>query len=199
RVASNAEPWPNRLTVNNPIVVRSVNGPAVTVIEGYQDLHNSGTTDTSVRCVYLTSGATLVGFTLTQGGAPVICITSGNNTVCTGNFGGGVLSESVSAVVSNCVLSGNSAKCGGGVSGGTLYNCLLSGNSASGEGGGAEGSTLYNCTLIGNSAWIGGGADWCTLNNCSLSCNSASLEGGGAYGGTLNNCIAYYNHAQNGD
>jgi hypothetical protein len=152
-----------------------------------------------VRCVYLTSGAALVGFTLTQGAAPVVCINSGNDTVCTGNTGGGVMSESVSAVVSNCVLIGNSANYGGGASGGTLYNCTLSGNSAEGEGGGAEGSTLYNCTLVGNSSWIGGGADWCTLNNCSLSGNAASFEGGGARGGTLKNCILYYNRAPNGD
>jgi hypothetical protein len=199
RLISTAGMVPNRVAVTKPIMVRSVNGAAVTVIQGYQDPAPT-ITDSSVRCVYLTSGATLVGFTLTHGGAPVLCITSGNDTACTGQTGGGVMSESASAVVSNCVLIGNSANYGGGASGGTLYNCTLSGNSTTGDGGGAaEGCTLHNCTLTGNSASYGGGAAWCTLNNCSLSGNSASSKGGGAYGGTLNNCIAYYNHAPNGD
>jgi hypothetical protein len=172
------------VTVYTPLVLRSVNGPEATVIDG----------GSAVRCVYLTNGATLVGFTLTNGYA---------------NLGGGVYCESASAVLSNCVLSGNWASGaisgnGGGAYGGTLNNCTLTGNSAYGHilwflhipgyGGGAKSCTLNNCTLSGNSAGAGGGAESCTLNNCTVTGNS----GWGASSATLNNCIVYFNSDPNG-
>jgi hypothetical protein len=191
----------NRVVIDKFVTVRSVNGPRFTVIDGGH----------SVRCVYLTDGTTLFGFTLSNG-------TADNG----GSPGGGVFCESSAGVVSNCVLTGNSASSGGGAYGGTLNNCTLSGNlaaygggalastlnnctitsnSAYGTGGGARDSTLNNCTVTGNSAFgfgIGGGAHDCALNNCTLTGNSASSGGGGAYGGTLNNCIVYFNTAPRG-
>jgi hypothetical protein len=165
------------VVVDEPLTIRSVNGPAVTVIDG----------GGAATCVYLANNTLLVGFTLTNG-------------VATNFFGGGVYCE-FGAVLSNCVLSGNSVYydpngvgygAGGGAYGGILNNCTLTGNSVpgvwNGAGGGAYGSTLNDCTLTGNSApWYGGGADECTLNNCTLTGNSA-FWGGGAYSCTLNNC-----------
>ena len=193
----------NRVALYKPVTVRSVNGPQFTIIRGYQ-VPGTINGDGAIRCVYLTNGASLSGFTLTNGSAG-----SGD--------GGGLYCQSATAVVSNCVMVGNSAHVGGGTFGGTLYNCTLTSNSASVLGGGAGNSTLNNCTLTGNSAnegggvyggtlnnctltgnsadEAGGGAYHGTLNNCTLTDNSAGLQGGGAYCGTLNNCIVYFNTA----
>ncbi len=171
----------NRVAVDKPLTLISLNGPQATVISG----------EGSVRCVYLTNGASLAGFTLTNGFA---------------GYGAGLWCESTNAVVSNCLVMGNqavsfdedSAK-GGGAYGGTLNNCTLTGNSASGRyslGGGAEWCLLNNCTLSDNFADDGGGAAISTLNNCTLSGNRASY-GGGASGGTLNNCTLSDNFARN--
>jgi hypothetical protein len=156
----------NRVAVDKLLELRSVNGPAVTAIVGSRP-NGPG----AVRCVYLTNGASLSGFTLTNGATVWGWDTYSEMS------GGGVWCESTNAVVCNCVLVGNSA-CGdgGGAYSGTLNNCTLTNNSADQVGGGASHSTLYNCTLTGNSASVGGGA----------------------YMGTLDNCIVYFNTAPDG-
>src|SRR6185436_9846003 len=128
------------VAVTKPLTLRSVNGPEVTVIRGFQV---PGTTngEGAVRCVYLTNGAALVGFTLTNGATRECC-----DAVLGRSGGGGVWCESASAVLSNCTLTGNSA----------------------GYGGGAYRGTLNNCTLTGNAAEFGGGAAYGTLNNCAI-------------------------------
>ena len=160
------------VVVTNALALLSLNGPQFTIING------RGTN----RCVDLTDGASLTGFTLTNGHVSVA-------------DGGGVRCATVNAFLTNCVMAGNWAWDGGGASGGTLYNCTLSGNSTDtnmnyldGAGGGAAGSTLYSCTLSGNLAKSGGGAAGCTLYSCTLSGNSSLLGGGGAGSCTLFNC-----------
>src|SRR2546425_391281 len=129
----------NRVAVDKAVTVQSVNGTAVTLIQG----------DHVMRCVYLTNGAALVGFTLTKG------LATYSSGFLNELIGGGVLCESASAVVSNCVVTGNSAYIGGGASGGTLNNCTLSGNSASDYGGGAYRATLNNCIVYYHTAGMG--------------------------------------------
>jgi hypothetical protein len=192
--------------VHVPLSLRSVNGPQATSISG----------GGSVRCVYLASGASLTGFTLTSGFAA--------------DRGAGVMCESTSVIVSNCVILGNQVSgsaylggnfYGGGAFGGTLNNCTLTANSATATipnnggynayawGGGAAYCTLIQCTLSGNWATAnnynsygygyaeayGGGTAYCTLTNCTLSGNSVGSSGygtqtqfGGAYDCTLENC-----------
>jgi hypothetical protein len=174
----------NRVAVTKPLAVRSVNGPAFTTILGYQ-MPAMSNGPNAIRCVYLTNGASLSGFTL-SGGAT---LTNGSSYLDLA--GGGVCCDSTNALITTCVLSGNS---GGGTYGGTLSNCTLTANSA-GSGGGACASTLYNCALTGNSAsWGGGGAAGGLLYNCTLSGNSAD-SGGGAAGSTLHNCVVTGNSA----
>src|SRR5262249_39679506 len=97
----------NRVAVTKAVTVRSVNGPGVTVIKGYQVPETTNGVS-AVRCVYVTDGAVLAGFTLTNGA------TQANGTSnAAQEAGGGVWCE-FSAVVSNCVLTGNSAQFGGG-------------------------------------------------------------------------------------
>jgi hypothetical protein len=206
----------NRVTVDQPLTVRSVNGPAVTIIQGYQVPTNIWG-DSAVRCVYLKNGMMmLAGFTLTNGATRMTAERSGGGVYCDGDG---------SAILTNCILSGNSAAySGGGAYYGTLNNCTFSGNSTStnGAGGGAWFATLNDCTLSNNSASGGGGAYYCTLSdctlsgntaigsngagggvsygtltNCTLSGNSSSEYGGGANNATLNNCTLNNNSASN--
>ena len=172
----------NRVAATKPVAIASINGVAETVIEG-----GAGN---SFRCVFLTNGASLSGFTLRDG---VMALTWGGEVFCYSN-----------AAVFNCVISNNYAARGGGAYGGTLSNCILAHNSAT-HGGGAASNVLINCLIMGNSVsgqgGDGGGAIQSTLNNCVISGNSATgilAAGGGTSGGTLNNCLGQGNLAVQG-
>ncbi len=180
----------NRVAVTKALTVESFNGPAVTVIRGYQ-VPGTINGDGAIRCVYLTNGASLIGFTLTNGATR----TSGDADTAQG--GGGIFCLSTNTLISNCILVGNSAgNEGGGAIWGTFNNCSFIGNSAAiGYGGGAISSVLNNCSMVSNTATLGGGAYGSVLNNCTLVANSAASQGGGAYSSVINNSIVYYNLA----
>ena len=154
----------NRVAVTKPLTLRSVHGPAVTIIEGFQV---PGTTngDGAIRCVYLADGAALSGFKLTKGATRL------SGDLWEEQQGGGVQCASATALVSNCILTGNSASLAGGAHRGTLENCILMANSAL-SAGGASGSRLYNCTVT---------------------MNAAQVSVGGVYFGFMRNSICYYN------
>ncbi len=178
----------NRVLVDKPVTLQSVNGSATTAIDG----------GNSLRCIYLTNGAVLTGFALTNGNA--------------GN-GAGAMCAGTNVWLANCLLVNNTASSAGGIYSGTLTNCTLSGNACpvtGANGGGALGSTLVDCRLSGNvtgttfpnysGGTSGGGAASCILSNCTLTANSAygaGGSGGGAAGSILNNCTLSNNYADN--
>jgi hypothetical protein len=172
----------NRVCVDKPILVASVNGPYVTTIQGTWDpVFTNGTG--AVRCAWLTNGAALAGFTV-QGGATRVTI--GNPA-----SGGGVWCASANALVANCRIVANAAYYyGGGVYQGTLRNSLLLGNSSGTAGSGAYGASLNNCTVVSNYCWRASsvyGADSCKLTNCIVYYNAAGYN---YYGSTLSYCCA---------
>ena len=191
--------------VTNTITVQSANGLAATSING----------NNVMRCVYLASGASLIGFTLTGGTAQ--------------NGGGIYCASTAGTVISNCLVTANAASNqGGGAYQGTFFNCTISDNIAGGEyseGGGACDAVLTDCMIISNSIFSGygcgvydstvtssviagnsqsaasinsgeisegGGAFIGTLYHCNITGNSATA-GGGTYESTLVNCIDYFN------
>jgi predicted outer membrane repeat protein len=138
----------------------------------------------------LTSGASISGFTITNGSAP-------------GASGGGIFNEggnSATLRLSDCTISGNSADFGGGIfnlnGAPTVNNCTISGNEAAFSGGGIANSasgaaatlTITNSTVSDNSATAndGGGilnvavgsVASITVSNSTLSGNSATGNGG---------------------
>jgi hypothetical protein len=203
----------NRLVVTNQITVQSVNGPAVTVIKGYQLPRTNivaGYGPGAIRCVALANRASLIGFTLTNGAT----IGSG------GEFdrsGGGLLSIPSKPplfvgnnFVSNCIIAGNVAEFYGGGAfcagqefsyggyGNILTACTIISN-VSGIGGGVMGGSVANSVIVGNVATAGGGAVESLLTNCTVVSNVADGYEDGPAGGALYNCILYSNSSIRGN
>ena len=196
----------NRVLIGKPITVMSVNGPEVTSIVGQGPLG-----DGAVRCVWITNGAVLAGFTLTNGYTRALDEENEDEEV-----GGGAWCMP-GGLVSNCVIVSNSAfyigagvfrgtsvacdivdnwsgRCGGGQVYGTARDCLIARNYAQTEGGGLWIGTAANCTIVSNTVDdCGAGAMDCDLTNCVIAYNSCSYGGAGVSGGALKNCFLYGN------
>jgi hypothetical protein len=140
------------ITVTRPITIKSMNGPAVTIVDGNYPAFTN-------RCFYLRSGAILEGFTIRNGhatdvprGGGVYIASSGRLTNCwitansttniqikKGPTGGGVWCGGIGEVL-NCRIDGNistnptmAANCGGiyfAGGGGIIRDCVISNNYA---------------------------------------------------------------------
>ena len=184
----------NRVVVINNILIRSVNGASSTVILGRGPIGPN-----AIRCVFFQNGATLDGFTLSNGAT----LNTGDEHI--DQSGGGMFCN-YSGTIVNCKILGNKAAVyGGGVEcyyGGNVSYCTISGNSSGDDGGGIDlesGGNISFCTINGNSAGDDGGGIWCgdsnIVNLCTISDNSAGDDGGGIYNldATINNCALFGN------
>ncbi len=187
-------------------VVRSTDGPQVTIIDG------GGLP--AVKCVNGESDMTLDGFTITGGqaahpggggmiawdcGATVMnCIFTGNTAIAAnaGN-GGGLYCLYSGVTVVNCVFTDNLALSGGGLSVEDSFveviDCTFDGNTAfngggiTHEAGGFGSGTLHvtDCRFIDNTVFEDGGGMACidglttTITGCLFTGNTADGSGGG--------------------
>ena len=135
----------NRVALDKPVTVTSVNGYAATVIQGAWDSISTNGPG-AVRCAYLANGALLSGFTLQNGATRATGDSYSGGPL---ESGGGIWCVSTNGVVSNCLLTNNTAIYGGGIAYGTLNNSLVVFNLAV-YGGGAYYATLNNCTVMNN-------------------------------------------------
>ncbi|MDA3924987.1 MAG: PKD domain-containing protein [Kiritimatiellae bacterium] len=159
----------NRVALTKAVTLQSVNGPDVTSIVG-----NGPNGSAAIRCAYVGSGATMIGFTLTNGH------TRSYGDLLDPTCGGGVA-----------------------IYGGTVEACIIKGNGSSIHGGGvyfAPAGTLRNSLVIDNETddYDGGGI-YCiagTVENCTVSDNTSKRYGGGVLcgdSGKLLNTIVYGN------
>ena len=197
--------------VTKPITIESVNGPDMTIVDGQNNY----------RCLYITNGVVVRGFTLTRGlfaqnshpfwpGGGVYCDHGGivENCRLVSNHayrGGGAYCDH-GGMITNCVISDNVAGGSfGGVycfNGGSVYDSVITGNAAYNYGGlfVYNGGPVQKCIIAGNTAGMYGGGIGCessTVHNCVITGNSA-LYGGGALcynASVLVNCTITDNHA----
>lgn len=178
----------NRVVITKRIIVRSVNGPAVTTIVGAPDPNTGDRGPNAVRCAYLTNDAVLTGFTLTNGytkdsfGMPYM-----------DGYGGGVVLDN-GGMLTNCLVELCKAHFGaGGVYcnyGGTVVGCVIQ-NCVAGNGAGVycnSGGVVRTAVILKNHATAG---------------PSISTSGGGGIyckeGGYIKGCAIYSNKAEAGE
>ena len=187
----------NIVALTNAITLKSVSGPATTVINGYQD----------ARCVFISRKATLDGFTVRNGsvnyssseGGGIYIHWRGTNDADESHHGG---------TVTNCIVYDNYASVnGGGISifnaTGIVANCTIYSNTAKYDGGGMKantansGSMINNCVFWGNKTMDfttgiqGGGGLFIyrgtiTVKNCLFYRNDSYRSGGGVLLSTYN-------------
>jgi len=181
----------NRVVATQAVTIASVGGPAVTAIAGLHDPESDlGLGSNAMRGVFLSGGAALHGFTISNGATFALASASGNSYF--ERSGGGVFMAD--ALLSNCIVIANTAgNYGGGVfgsNGALVCASQLSSNWAFGYGGGMAWPTngmLLDSLIHGNfvSNSDGGGVHVSAsgfISNCVISGN---LVQRGSAGGVL--------------
>jgi hypothetical protein len=189
----------NRVAVDKAILVQSVNGLAVTTIQGAWD-PTSTNGPGAIRSVWLGTNAMLSGFTVC-GGATRAYSSSTGQTDNGGGIWGPAISKVPLAVADHCLIVSNAAAVhGGGAYQVNLNYCTLATNvvfTANGSsGGGAYLCALKNCSVTGNGLHgsnSGGGVGASQLTNCAVTLNWSEGFGGGANSSTLINCTVTKN------
>ena len=167
----------SRLVITNAVTVRSLDpDPAQTVIMGSRDPDTLSNGSNAVRCVYMRGGASLIGFTVTNG-ATLEPPPASDNIYPNDNHNGGGIFVYDTGSVSNCIIAGNLAGAfGAGVHKGAVYDSDIVGNMARtnafmaryGGGGGANSSILQGCRLSDNVGHYGSGVCGGVVSNCWL-------------------------------
>ncbi len=164
----------NRVWVAKQMTVQSVNGPAVTIIRGVIPTNDYP----AIRCVWLTNGASLVGFTLEGGGAR-------NGSGFQDSYGAGVYCTGYGALVSNCIIRSNLAyDYGSAAYWGTLRNCLVINNPGINNPYtryAVYGANLINCTVVSNQVMGYATVGFSHCTNCIILYNHTNNYDGGIY------------------
>lgn len=205
---------PAQITITHHVILRSVNGPEATVIDG----------GGAHRCFYMDHVSfDLAGVTIRNGRAP------------DGEDGGGLYGSMDFFNIEDCIFTGNSAQSGGGLfhSGlGSIRRCRIYANHAAGDGGGigiggygpVENCVVYsnacdgngggillgfaskviNCVVYGNTAGGAGGGMYdytpdSYARNCTVADNSASSGGGMVGVPWVQDCLAHFNTPSDSD
>ena len=164
---------------NFALQVRSVNGAAETIIDGYN-------TNNCVRCYAgwnYTTAPTFTGFTLQNGNAR---INENWNEQDGGGAAGGTL---VDCIVQDCV-----AYSGGGTSQSDTLRCIIRRCSAPGWGGGGVDEGTHRNTLIHDCSTYVAIVYHATLYNCTVADTTAESDFYGVcYNSSIYNCIFWNN------
>ena len=170
-----------RLVVDKPLTIRSEAGAEKTFLMG----------GPATRCLYLTNGAEVIGFTIAGGET---CKVGPEGNKFKDLSGGGVWSEPGGTITDCMVVSNTALWYGGGIYGGTAMRCTFKENTARRSGGAASHARLGNCLLTDNRAGrFGGGAQRSELFNCTVAHNRAEIMGGGTSFGAAVNSIIHHN------
>jgi len=174
-----------RVALTKAVTLRSVNGPSGAIILGQADPATTNGPQ-AVRCAYVGTGASLIGFTLSDGHTQARPAGGYEPWWIPLMYGGGLFAEA-GAMVSDCIIEDcTAAGAGGGVylqgPGTTLRNCQVTHNRAEGGGGGLcamDNTVVESCTLADNvSAFRAGGlwANKATVRNSIVWGNVAPLD-----------------------